>query len=370
MLAPFSISSTIKKFLFLYFSAMTVAIAIMSLVYTIYMNYISGVIKDLSRNPVMIHDTFSLRQSIVPLIKDDILEIKIFDSVGSAVFNHAQDGNAFFSYINKYEIFEKDNFLYSIHLKMNLWKYIFIILIFGAVLSFGYYPFARYEQKEYQNRSNQLLADLSKKLAHDIRTPISTLNLISSRISDQNIKDLQLAVVKQINLISENLLNTGKNQNGLYSNSETYSSLISQISQEYDLRHNQSRKVLFFEIDKQLINYSAKHSKILYPIICNIINNSIEAIDIQTGRIDVQASLDAHLIKFTFRDNGKGMPTEILAKIGSQPLSFGKKYSLNSGNGIALYNAKKDIESINGSLKIQSVLNQFTEVEIRIPISH
>ena len=72
-----SLSSTVKKFLFMYFSAITVAVVVMSLVYGIYIDYLSGVIKDLSRNPVMIHDTFALRQSIVPLIKGDILEVKI-----------------------------------------------------------------------------------------------------------------------------------------------------------------------------------------------------------------------------------------------------------------------------------------------------
>lgn len=341
----------------------------MSLVYSIYMNYISGVIKDLSRNPVMIHDTFTLRQSIVPLIKDDILEIKILDSIDSIVFNHAQDIKVFFSYDKKYKVFEKDNLLYSINLKMNLQKYVLIILFFSIVLSFGYYPFSKYEQKEYQNRSNQLLADLSKKLAHDIRTPISTLNLISSRISDQNIKELQLAVVKQINLISENLLNTSKNQNISDNNQEKYSSLIGQIHQEYALRYNQSRQIVHFEVDKKLMNCSTKHSKILYPIVCNIINNSIEAIDIQTGRVDIQMSLESNQIKISIKDNGKGIPSEILSKIGLQPMSFGKRHSSSSGNGIALFNAKKDIESVGGSLKIYSVLNQFTEVEIRILVN-
>lgn len=369
MPASFSINSTIKKFLFLYFSAIAVAITIMSLVYTIYMNYISDVIKDLSRNPVMIHDTFSLRQSIVPLIKDDILEIKILNSIDIIVFSHAQDRTAFFTYNKKYKVFENENILYSVHLKMNLQKYILIILFFSIILSFGYYPFAKYEQKEHQNRSNQLLADLSKKLAHDIRTPISTLNLISSRISDQNIKELQLAVVKQINFISENLLNTNKAQHASDLNSETYISLFNQIHQEYSLKHNQSKKILFFDIDRQLNKYATKHSKILYPIICNVINNSIDAIDDQSGKINVEVALDSNQIKITIKDNGKGIPSEILTKLGSHPLSFGKEYNSSSGNGIALFNAKKDIESINGSLKIQSVLNQFTEVEIRIPIS-
>jgi signal transduction histidine kinase len=251
---------------------------------------------------------------------------------------------------------------------MNLFKYVFIIFIFSILLLFGYYPFKKYEQKEYQNRSNQLLADLSKKLAHDIRTPISTLNLISSLISDQNIKELQLAVVNKINFISDNLLNTSKLQNGLNSIDETYSSLINQIYQEFDLKYNQSRKIIFFKIDASIESLQGKYSKVLYPILCNIINNSIEAISAQTGRIDVAVTLENNMLSITVLDNGKGIPSEILTQIGSRPLSFGKESSKHSGHGIALFNARKDIESINGRLNIQSVLNQFTEIRITVPM--
>ena len=88
MLAPISIVSRLKKFLFLYFSGLVLAIFVMFLAFDLYVDYLSSVIKDLSRNPVMIHDTFSLKQNLVPLIRGNILEIKVFNSAGEIVFEH------------------------------------------------------------------------------------------------------------------------------------------------------------------------------------------------------------------------------------------------------------------------------------------
>ena len=86
MFASISINSTVKKFIFLYVLSLTLMLLIMALVYNMYITYLSNVVRDLARNSVMIHDTFSLRQSIVPLIKDDVLEIKIYNADNISIF--------------------------------------------------------------------------------------------------------------------------------------------------------------------------------------------------------------------------------------------------------------------------------------------
>ena len=233
---------------------------------------------------------------------------------------------------------------------------------------FGFYPFVRYEEKEFQNKSNQLIANLSKKVAHDIRTPISTLNLISSKIADQDIKKLQQAVVNQINLIAEDLLNTSNQKVVSSLTRQTYLEFFEQIQQEYDLKQN-FRTILVFNIDKEVSKYIIIYAKVLYPIICNVINNSIEACHIDNGEIEISARLLGNQFYIKIRDNGKGIPSEILSLLGRKQISYGKSNSSRSGNGIALFNARKDIESINGRFEIRSTLNEFTEVEIYIPLT-
>lgn len=66
------------------------------------------------------------------------------------------------------------------------------------------------------------------------------------------------------------------------------------------------------------------------------------------------------------------MPNSVLEQIGKKPISFGKQDALNnnkivSGNGIALYNAKKDLAHFNADLSVESKLGVGTTVCITLP---
>lgn len=370
MFTSIPINSTFKKFMFLYVLALVVMLLILVLVYNIYITYLSNVIRDLARNPVMIHDTFSLRQSIVPLIKDDVLGIRIYNAENISIFEHSQNTHTIFALDKVYKVTEKENLLYKFSLKMSLKKYVLILFFLSFLMLFAYYPFLSYERKETQNQNNQFLAGVSKKLAHDIRSPISTLNLISSKITDPRIKELQQAVVAQINLIADDLLysNRAQDKKSDVLAKQTYADLLIQIKKEYNLKFSLSNKSIIFSIDKSLKKMPAIHSKIIYPIICNSINNSIEAVGRKNGKIEIQAQLHADVLSIIIKDNGIGIPEDILVKLGHQVISHGKLVSLTSGNGIALFNAKKDITSIGGSFNIRSVVHEYTKVEINIPI--
>ncbi|MEQ1666122.1 MAG: ATP-binding protein, partial [Bdellovibrionales bacterium] len=65
-------------------------------------------------------------------------------------------------------------------------------------------------------------------------------------------------------------------------------------------------------------------------------------------------------------DNGKGIPPEVLKKLGSENISYGKTGSA-SGSGIGVYHAKKIIESLGGKFNVLSNLGQGTQVDIILP---
>ncbi len=370
MFASISINSTVKKFIFLYVLSLTLMLLIMALVYNMYITYLSNVVRDLARNSVMIHDTFSLRQSIVPLIKDDVLEIKIYNADNISIFEHSQIASAILTWDKLYKVIEKEKLLYKFSLKMSLQKYILIFFYLSVLMLFSYYPFLSYEKKEIRNQNNQFLVSISKKLAHDIRSPISTLNLISSKIADPDLKELQRAVVTQINFIADDLLSSNKEQgkNPDPIARQTYADLLSQIQKEYSLKFTHPNVSIVFQIDAMLKKLPAVHSKILYPIICNLINNSVEAINPEIGKIEIKSRLNVDVLMIVVKDNGIGIPEDILVKLGRQFISHGKSESLASGNGMALFNARNDIIKIGGSFNIKSVINEYTKVEISIPI--
>jgi signal transduction histidine kinase len=69
-------------------------------------------------------------------------------------------------------------------------------------------------------------------------------------------------------------------------------------------------------------------------------------------------------ILLSIRDNGKGIPPEVLSKIGTQGLSYAK-----TGTGLGLSHAIETIRKHKGDLKIESTLGQGTTVTLELPLS-
>ncbi|MBI4924460.1 MAG: sensor histidine kinase [Bdellovibrio sp.] len=67
----------------------------------------------------------------------------------------------------------------------------------------------------------------------------------------------------------------------------------------------------------------------------------------------------------TIKDTGKGIPKELLEKLGTRGETHGKQ----SGSGLGLYHAKSTVESWSGSLEIMSQANKGTQISIRLKTS-
>jgi len=81
------------------------------------------------------------------------------------------------------------------------------------------------------------------------------------------------------------------------------------------------------------------------------------------GNIKVILLSENEYVIVKVKDDGKGIPPEILSRLGEKGLTFNKK----GGSGLGLYHAKTTIEKWSGKLEINSELNKGTEVTIKIP---
>lgn len=213
---------------------------------------------------------------------------------------------------------------------------------------------------------------ISQKVAHDIRSPISTLNLVSSKINDPEIKAIQLAVVEQINNIANGLLSNVKEiyrTNSLDSSlPKSIFSLFQDLKKEYEFKSKAlKRDIVFNYTDDEALktHISVDLHSTLYRSINNFIQNSIEATK-KNDKIDVSVSKANNTSAIIqIMDYGRGVPEHILTQLGSCQITYGKETnSFNSGSGIAVLNAKNDLSILNCELKIESELNKFTRTQI------
>jgi hypothetical protein len=100
----------------------------------------------------------------------------------------------------------------------------------------------------------------------------------------------------------------------------------------------------------------------LMRVLSNLINNSVEAIRVSGW---VRVILDTHegFVSILIEDNGKGIPPEVLSKLGQPGNTFGK----SRGNGLGLSHAISAVQSWNGKIEFSDRNGGGTQVRILLP---
>ncbi len=219
-----------------------------------------------------------------------------------------------------------------------------------------------------ENEYNERIANISRSVSHDIRSPLSVLNIIGDKMKkDFPEEGLLLGEIsKRIIQIADGLLNASRksfpqvaekphsllNLDPIINISvEVITRTCEQAIAEKKLELGTSNvRIQFYNEITRDFNVFCE-SLALSRIVSNLLNNSIEAIE-ESGFISLTLSETDEVLLLEIRDSGPGMSDELIAKIYKGPVSEGKK----RGNGIGLWSAIEQIRSWQGKLQIRSNL--------------
>lgn len=220
--------------------------------------------------------------------------------------------------------------------------------------------------------------EIALQVAHDIRSPISVLNIISSKIErlDTETDELLKNCIKRINDIANDLLIRKKSIGSsipLMPAQTDSKNILSQVA--FDLTDviksivNEKRAISGFR--KITLSFSGDSYNVIGDrgkferILSNLIQNSIDATaNVDQSIIELAISTNSSSVSLGIIDNGIGVPEEILEKLNSQiPVSYGKQ----GGNGIGVLNARATILDWGGTFQVYSKFNQGTMVHINLP---
>ncbi len=99
-------------------------------------------------------------------------------------------------------------------------------------------------------------------------------------------------------------------------------------------------------------------------VISNLIDNAVEALNAK-GHVQVAMAHKGSRLEISVKDNGHGIPADVLPKLMTYRGTFGKA----DGNGLGLFHAKKVVATMGGKISIESQLAVGTSVEIHLPMS-
>lgn len=231
----------------------------------------------------------------------------------------------------------------------------------------------------YTNETrNEALVNLSRQVAHDIRSPLSALNMVASHLTEvaEEKRLLIRAAAQRITDIANNLLQegsyvpppSGANQTKKeYQLSEVFvSALIESVASEKRAQFiDRGAIVIRVDLSGGYGLFVRARPDELARVISNLLNNAVEACG-NSGLIELRVCGNQETVWIEISDNGRGIPRAILDRLGQKGLSYGKANS-TSGSGLGLYHARRTIEALNGGLKIESTEGDGTTILMTLP---
>jgi len=220
------------------------------------------------------------------------------------------------------------------------------------------------EQRRFQDE----LTNTALQMAHDIGSPVAVLEIIQSTALMLPEKDRVLirTATAKIRDISNTLLSKAKRdfavqeKNNL--NQQMMIFLINQVLSEKRLQYGDRVNIIFQQEENAYQIFALVNMTDFNRVLSNVINNSVEAIEYD-NRIIISLSDNGEKVLVQIKDHGKGIPVDVLNKLGKLGNTFGK----SDGTGMGLYHAINTIESWGGGFDIQSQKDQGTKVQIFLP---
>ncbi len=258
-------------------------------------------------------------------------------------------------------------------------------------------------------RVDAALGQLSKQVAHDIRSPLSAVNMILPSLQGNHPEQTQIlrTALKRINDIAQDLLdrktaeenpssdmkpraqlmNSGFKEDRCSSQIEKCDVVlvVRQIVLEKNVQIQNSDIQITIDTEGESV-FAQTNAKELSRILSNLLNNSIEAKDPERS-LEIQIFIRQYnkQVSIVVMDNGVGIPSDKIALLGQVGVSFGKDQKSDfashadneknvgsdlkhkSGTGLGLAHAKQALESWGGQLKIQSSVGVGTQMHLQLP---
>ncbi len=230
------------------------------------------------------------------------------------------------------------------------------------------------EEVRSEYAAHAAVASLASQVAHDIRSPLAALEMVVDDLDSlpEEKRILVREAAQRIKDIANNLLSRNRavtrgedeeaaaEKIGLDHLPGVVEQIVSEKRAQFrarqglhiETRAGQSAYGLFANVD----------SSILKRMLSNLINNSVEAIDVR-GRVRVRVQEREGRVEISVEDDGKGIPEEVVARLGQK----GETHDKQGGSGLGLFHARESAERWGGSLQIHSKIGQGTSITLSLP---
>ena len=239
-----------------------------------------------------------------------------------------------------------------------------LILSLTAATGFVIFFFERFKIKEAEQKDSKLIAigELSARLAHDLRNPLSIIRITLENLKmlygadetkERQFEKIDRAIDRIVHQIDEVL--GFVRESPMNFQKESVSNILKDVKDSLRLPPDIS-----LVLPKKDVSISCDRGQLIVAL-NNLIYNSVQAIQ-GKGLIAVSLIENNKKIVLEIEDSGPGIPEDVLPRI-FEPLFTTKQ----QGTGLGLVSVKSIIESHGGTISVASPPTIFT---IILPKNH
>jgi PAS domain S-box-containing protein len=236
------------------------------------------------------------------------------------------------------------------------------------------------EEKKKEKEKEQLILELMQNnsdlkqfsyiTSHNLRAPLSNLTGLLQLLEDIEIKDDELSEILNGFKISTNLLNETvndlikviiiKDSPSMYKEKILVKEVFDSIEIQIKTLLNKIQPEIKLNLENAPYIYTNK--SYLVSILLNLMTNSLKYKSERPLKIEITTSETETDFQLTFEDNGIGIDLEL-----NKDKIFGlyqRFHDYPDSKGLGLYLVKSQIESLGGSIKVKSKVDQGTKFKI------
>jgi signal transduction histidine kinase len=231
------------------------------------------------------------------------------------------------------------------------------------------------KQQSYKLDKLIYFNEKARQVAHDIRSPLAALDVVlhEDTVTFEQKRVIIRTATNRIHEIANDLLFQNRLSEAHLENKNLHQrvmllDIVNNVLVEKRFEFRNRGQSLFSTIfpSRTYGIFGLVCAGELKRVLSNLLNNAIDATDIVSGEIVVSLELRDNKSVIGIRDNGKGISSESLTKLGKQGFTFGKG---SGGSGLGFFHAKKTIVSFGGEIKVESKVGVGTTVSIYLPLA-
>jgi signal transduction histidine kinase/FixJ family two-component response regulator len=223
-----------------------------------------------------------------------------------------------------------------------------------------------------------LLGDLAAGIAHEINNPVAIMleeaGWIEDLLGEEDFRDSQnlqefkraLAQIKnqgaRCKAIIQNLVSFGQKRS-LKVGDVHVNDLVAEVVRSYEQKLRTGNVEIKTHFTEPLPDCRLSQSE-LQQVLTNLINNSLDAVDPEAGRVEVRTRCDDRDVMIDVSDNGHGIPKAHLDKIFDP---FFTTKPVGKGTGLGLSICYGLVEKMGGDISVESQPGMGTTFHVRIP---